>query len=90
MDNNKEALILLAALIIITIAAAVVKAVEFFTEFNREIRYFKMEMKRAENNLEYRYWRRELRCRRLRLIPFVGEKNVSLIYRLIYHGGRKR
>lgn len=89
MESNNETVIFLAVLILVTSAVIIIKAVEFFTEFNREIRYIKMEMKRAGDRLEFRYWRRELRCRRLMLLPFVNEKNVRRLYGLLYHGRRR-
>lgn len=40
---------------------------------------------RAADYNEYRYWRRELRCLYLCLIPFVTERNVMKIYRIFFH-----
>ena len=34
---------------------------------------------------EYRYWRRELRCLYLCLIPFVTERNVMKVYPVFFH-----
>ena len=40
---------------------------------------------RAAYYNEYRYWRRELRCLYLCLIPFVTERNAMKIYRIFFH-----
>ena len=42
-------------------------------------------MNRAADYNEYRYWRRELRCLYLRLIPFVTERNVMRVYPVFFH-----
>ena len=42
-------------------------------------------MHRAADYNEYRYWRRELRCLYLCLIPFVTERNVMRVYPVFFH-----
>ena len=42
-------------------------------------------MHRAADYNEYRYWRRELRCLYLCLIPFVTERNVMKVYPVFFH-----
>ncbi|MEI3518488.1 MAG: hypothetical protein V8R14_03350 [Clostridia bacterium] len=42
-------------------------------------------MNRAADYNEYRYWRRELRCLYLCLIPFVTERNVMKVYPVFFH-----
>ena len=44
-----------------------------------------MEINLATDSDEYRYWRRELRCHYLCLIPFVTERNVPKIYSFFFH-----
>ena len=43
-----------------------------------------MEINRDTDSDEYRYWRRELRCHYLYLIPFVTERNVPKIYNFFF------
>ena len=42
-------------------------------------------MHRAADYNEYRYWRRELRCLYLCLIPFVTERNAMKVYPVFFH-----
>ena len=44
-----------------------------------------MEINLATDSDEYRYWRRELRCHYLCLIPFVTERNMPKIYNFFFH-----
>ena len=47
---------------------------------------FEMRLRDADSAGERRYWRRQLRCRYLRLLPFVGPRNVERIYGFLFHG----
>lgn len=73
------------ALISAIIVLIAVKIIEFFVRFNDDTRYITREMRRAYDDGEYRYWRRELRCHYLCLIPFVNERNVMRLYKRIFH-----
>ena len=42
------------------------------------------EMQRADSMGEYRYWRKQLRCHRLCLLPFVNTRNVEKIYEKVF------
>lgn len=50
----------------------IVRITDFFSEFIRHRRYLRMELHRSANREEAFYWRRELRCQMLCLIPFVS------------------
>ena len=85
MDNNSGALILLIVLIVSAFLLIVLKLAQFVNHFSREKQYLLTEMHRAADYNEYRYWRRELRCLYLCLIPFVTERNVMKVYPVFFH-----
>ena len=85
MENDSGMIIILTVLIVSAFLLIIYKLAEFFTEFNRDTRYILLEMNRAGDSDEYRYWRRELRCHYLCLIPFVTERNVMRLYHRLYH-----
>ena len=83
MDNNSGALILLIVLIASAFLLIVLKLAQFVNHFSREKQHLLTEMHRAADYNEYRYWRRELRCLYLCLIPFVTEQifaNVTFTF----------
>lgn len=85
MDNDSGALILLIVLIISAFLLIVLKLAQFVNHFSREKQYLLTEINRAADYNEYRYWRRELRCLYLCLIPFVTERNVMQVYPVFFH-----
>ena len=85
MDNDSGALILLIVLIISAFLLIVLKLAQFVNHFSREKQYLLTEINRAADYNEYRYWRRELRCLYLCLIPFVTERNVMKGYPVFFH-----
>ena len=85
MEIDSGVVIILTVLIVSAFLLIVFKLAEFFAEFNRNTRYILLEMNRAADSDEYRYWRRELRCHYLCLIPFVNERNVMQLYHRLYH-----
>lgn len=85
MDNDSGALILLVVLIVSAFLLIVLKLAQFVNHFSREKQYLLTEMNRAADYNEYRYWRRELRCLYLCLIPFVTERNVMRVYPVFFH-----
>ncbi len=85
MDNDSGALILLIVLIVSAFLLIVLKLAQFFNHFSREKKYLLTKMNRAADYNEYRYWRRELRCLYLCLIPFVTERNVMKVYPVFFH-----
>lgn len=85
MDNDSGALILLIVLIISAFLLIVLKLAQFVNHFSREKQYLLTEINRAADYNEYRYWRRELRCLYLCLIPFVTERNVMRVYPVFFH-----
>lgn len=85
MENNNDTAVFLIILAVSAFLLIVFKLMEFFSHFNREKQYILTEMQRAGDYDEYRYWRRELRCRYLCLIPFVNKRNVMRLYPVIFH-----
>lgn len=85
MGNDSGALILLIVLIVSAFLLIVLKLAQFVNHFSREKQYLLTEMHRAADYNEYRYWRRELRCLYLCLIPFVTERNVMKVYPVFFH-----
>ena len=85
MDNDSGALILLIVLIVSAFLLIVLKLAQFVNHFSREKQYLLTEINRAADYNEYRYWRRELRCLYLCLIPFVTERNVMNVYPVFFH-----
>lgn len=85
MDNDSGALILLIVLIVSAFLLIVLKLAQFVNHFSREKQYLLTEMHRAADYNEYRYWRRELCCLYLCLIPFVTERNVMKVYPVFFH-----
>lgn len=85
MDNDSGALILLIVLVVSAFLLIVLKLAQFSNHFSREKQYLLTEMHRAADFNEYRYWRRELRCLYLCLIPFVTERNVMRVYPVFFH-----
>ncbi len=85
MENDNGSVILLTVLIVSALVLTVFKLAQFLNDFTHEKRYLLSEMHRAADYNEYRYWRRELRCHYLCLIPFVTERNVMKLYRIFFH-----
>ena len=85
MDNDSGALILLIVLIISAFLLIVLNLAQFVNHFSREKQYLLTEINRAADYNEYRYWRRELRCLYLCLIPFVTERNVMKVYPVFFY-----
>lgn len=88
MENENGVMILCVVLFVAIAALIIAKIAEFFTHFNSDTRYITGEMRRAVDYNQYRYWRRELRCHYLCLIPFVTERNVMRVYRFFFHRGK--
>ncbi len=86
MENDE--VVIIVVLISAAVVLLTVKIIEFFVLFNEDTRYIISEIQRAYNDDEYRYWRRELRCHYLCLIPFVNERNVMRLYVKLFHKSR--
>ena len=85
MENDNAVIVLGIFLGVCLAAMLIVKIVIFLKEFNDVVGYLTGEMRRAGDDDEYRYWRRELRCHYLCLIPFVNEKNVMQVYKKVFY-----
>ena len=85
METENGAVILLIVLTVSAFLLLAIKFAEFIARFNWETKYIIMEINRATDSDEYRYWRRELRCHYLCLIPFVTKRNMPKIYNFFFH-----
>lgn len=85
MENDNAVIVLGIFLGVCLAALLIVKIAIFLREFNDVVGYLTGEMRRAGDDDEYRYWRRELRCHYLCLIPFVNEKNVMQVYKKVFY-----
>ena len=72
------------AAVFILLFLAVAGVALFFRRFNENTKYIESNIRRARDKGEYSYWIRELQCHYLCLIPFVGRRNVSSVYRFIF------
>ena len=86
MSMGSGTKILLAELIMILVVLIVFWIVIVFIRSNAELRYLRDALRDADSAGERRYWRRQLRCRYLRLLPFVGPRNAERIYGFLFHG----
>lgn len=82
--NDKDTVLLIAAAAAIFALLLAAKLVLFFVGYAKEKRCIKAEMQRAYTDEEYRHWRKELRCLRLRLLPFVTARNVRTLYDCLF------
>lgn len=85
MDGDIGTMILLIVLIVSAFLLILIRLAKFINDFGREKQYLLNKMHRAADYNEYRYWRRELRCLYLCLIPFVTERNVMQVYPVFFH-----
>lgn len=72
----------------LALALTIAALMWFFGRFDRETRRIEAEMRRAEDGVVYEYWRREMRCHYLCLIPFVNADNVQNVYSAFFHKPR--
>lgn len=86
MSMGSGTKILLAELIMILVVLIVFWIVIVFIRSNAELRYLRDALRDADSAGERRYWRRQLRCRYLRLLPFVSPRNAERIYGFLFHG----
>ena len=84
MGIESAVFFLFFAAVFILFFFAVAGAALFFRRFNENTKYIESNIRRARDKGEYSYWVRELQCHYLCLIPFVGRRNVSRVYRFIF------
>ena len=84
MGIESAVFFLFFAAVFILLFLAVAGAALFFRRFNENTKYIESNIRRARDKGEYSYWVRELQCHYLCLIPFVGRRNVSRVYRFIF------
>lgn len=84
-DRNGVSVFLIILIVVSAFSILAVKLAKFLKRFNRETEDITMEIHRACDDSECRYWRRKLRCHYLCLIPFVNEQNVMSVYHFFYH-----
>lgn len=82
--NNEMALFLFAGLFFAFLI--IVGIAMYLSERFRDINYAKMELCRAYDKDEYRYWRRELTICRLLIIPFMSYDTAKKIVRFFSRG----
>ena len=88
MKENTGILMLLVISIVFAFLFFMFRLCEYIVRFNRETKYIVLGMNNAENDGEYRRWRKELHCHYLCLIPFVTKKNAERVYsHMIYRPG---
>lgn len=80
-------MVLIAAPIV---AFILIKLIMAAVRFKNKAQYISMELHRAYENDEYFFWKKELRCHYLRLLPFVTEKNVEFFYDRLFHAETAR
>lgn len=61
---------------------------EFFGRFGRKTQYLEVQLRHAADDEEYSYWRRELHCHYLCLIPFVTDRNAKRVYAVLFRRPR--
>ena len=84
MGSESAVFFLIFAAVFILFFFAVAGAALFFRRFNENTKYIESNIRLARDKGEYSYWVRELQCHYLCLIPFVGRRNVSRVYRFIF------
>ena len=84
MGIESAVFFLFFAAVFILLFFAVAGAALFFRRFNENTKYIESNIRLARDKGEYSYWVRELQCHYLCLIPFVGRRNVSRVYRFIF------
>lgn len=84
MGIESAVFFLFFAAVFILFFFAVAGAALFFRRFNENTKYIESNIRLARDKGEYSYWVRELQCHYLCLIPFVGRRNVSRVYRFIF------
>ena len=84
MGIESAVFFLFFAAVFILFFFSVAGAALFFRRFNENTKYIESNIRLARDKGEYSYWVRELQCHYLCLIPFVGRRNVSRVYRFIF------
>lgn len=82
MATKLSVIFLIAMLAVLVFAIA--KLAYFLIAFNKNTRHICHEMDFAKSYKEYHYWRKRLCCHYLTLIPFVTDKGVMSVYRLVF------
>ena len=84
MGSESTVFFLIFAAVFILFFLVIAGAALFFRRFNENTKHIESNIRRARDKGEYSYWIRELQCHYLCLIPFVGRRNVSRVYRFIF------
>ncbi len=85
VKDDNVVLVIGIILAVYLVLLLIIKIVRLWVKFNQKLQYITEELQRAGDDEEYRYWRRELRCHYLRLLPFVNRYNVRRVYYVLYH-----
>ena len=81
---------LLVILIAIFVIPIFYKIITYFCEYREEIRFVKMEIKRAGSKSEYNYWKNELSAVRYSIIPGLNIERVKMIKKFLSRGKHAR
>lgn len=73
---NFEEMWILWIVIGIICIVILVKSIEFFIGFRKDIRYMKKERNRSYSEQEYAYWTKQIRKYYLGIIPFLCRKII--------------
>ncbi len=87
-DNYNEDLykIILTVFAVIILILCTIKIVLYFIDGVQEIKYCKMEVRRAVGKREIKHWKRELSAARWSLLPGITPHRVHKIRRFFYRG----
>lgn len=77
--NYTENMAPLFLIILVCFFAVLALYFKVIKPFSQDRAYIKMEMNRAFDEKEYRYWKRQLKKLYISYIPFVGSKLAKLI-----------
>ncbi len=88
MDEQNILFIAALALFFGLLLLLTVRAVNVTRYFCRRTFFLVGNLRESGNDESFAYWRKELRCHYLTLIPFVTKRNVGSIYQLFFYKAR--
>lgn len=88
MDEQNILFIAALALFSGLLLLLTVRAVNVTRYFCRRTFFLVGKLREPGNDESFAYWRKELRCHYLTLIPFVTKRNVGSIYQLFFYKAR--
>lgn len=87
---DEQNILFIAALVLFSglLLLLTVRAVNVTRYFCRRTFFLVGKLREPGNDESFAYWRKELRCHYLTLIPFVTKRNVGSIYQLFFYKAR--